>query len=188
MAEAGMKGLALFNAIKKLQNEGRITVEGEGADATYTLNETEASHETPTENGEEQVPQEQEELIEPIQQVEERVARSAGRDNTKYKFNGQEYGKGPLVLAVVKKYVEDNPDTTFKQLKEVFPDTLMPRWHVFRNEQEAIALSAKKPRYFLKQPIKLKGQKEPILVTNQWTAALIDKFLPVIKSVGYKVR
>ena len=48
------------------------------------------------------------------------------------------------------KYVEDHPDTTYKQLKEVFPDTLMKRFGVFANETEAKKLSGNKPRYFLK--------------------------------------
>ncbi len=183
MSAAGLKGLALFNAIKKLQTEGKISVEGEGADATYSLVEQVVTDEPLAETGDEQSETEQKST-----EVVKAAVKSTGRDNTKYKFNGEEYGKGPLVLAVVKKYVEDNPDATFKQLKEVFPDTLMPRWHIFRNEQEAIKLSANKPRYFLKHPIKIKGQKEPIVVSNQWTAALIDKFLPVIKSIGYKVR
>lgn len=184
MVTAGMKGLALFNAIKRLQTDGKITVEGEGADATYSLVEQAVSDEQPTNNTEEQNDKKEQKNAE----VAKATVKSTGRDNTKYKFNGEEYGKGPLVLAVVKKYVEDNPDLTFKQLKEVFPDTLMPRWHIFRNEQEAIKLSANKPRYFMKHPIKLKGQKEPIVVSNQWTAALMVNFLQTVKALGYKVR
>lgn len=192
MATAGLKGLSLFNAIKKLQNEGRITVDGEGADATFTL----AEPVTLQEPAGPQEPEVQEPTAEPkdkknvqnLEQPAKIAAQPTGRDNTKYKFNGGEYGKGPLVLAVVKKYVEDNPDTTFKQLKEVFADTLMPRWHVFRNEQEAIKLSANKPRYFLKHPIKLKGQKEAIVVSNQWTAALMVNFLSTMKAIGYKLK
>jgi hypothetical protein len=139
MSAAGLKGLALFNAIKKLQTEGKISVEGEGADATYNLVEQMVADDPLTETKDEQSENEQKNA-----EVAKATVKSTGRDNTKYKFNHEEYGKGPLVLAVVKKYVEDNPDATFKQLKEVFPDTLMPRWHIFRNEQEAIKLSANK--------------------------------------------
>ena len=53
---------------------------------------------------------------------------TTSRDNSKYKFNGEEYGKGPLDRAVVAKYVDDHPDTTYKQLKEIFSDTLMKRF------------------------------------------------------------
>ena len=119
------------------------------------------------------------------------MKEATSRDNSKYKFNAEEgLGKGPLVRAVVAKYVEDHPDTTHKQLKEIFPDTLMKRFGVFANETEAKKLSGNKPRYFLKpeQMIKIKGQKEPIAICNQWTAALIEPFIKAAKELGYKIK
>lgn len=118
------------------------------------------------------------------------AATTSTRDNSKYKFNGEEYGKGPLVRAVIAKYIADHPDTTYKQLKEVFPDTLMKRFGVFASETEAKKLSGNKPRYFLKpeQLIKIKGQKEPLAVCNQWTAGLMVNFLNVCKGLSYKIK
>ena len=47
------------------------------------------------------------------------------RNYDKYAVNGEgRYGKGRMVEAVVKKYVELNPDTTVQKLKEVFPERL----------------------------------------------------------------
>ncbi len=49
----------------------------------------------------------------------------SGRDYSKYSVNGEgRYGKGRMVEAVVKKYVELNPATTVQKLKEVFPERL----------------------------------------------------------------
>ena len=42
------------------------------------------------------------------------------RDNSKYSFNGRAYRKAPLVVALVDKYLEDNPNTDFAELSHVF--------------------------------------------------------------------
>ena len=196
----GMKGLPLYTALKALLKEGRITSTGEGNETTYSLDENYKQDQA----GEDQTgATENPESIEPIVEGEKKedkpqpnaeetkVKETTSRDNSKYKFNGEDgLGKGPLVRAVVAKYVEDNPDTTHKQLKEIFPDTLMKRFGVFANETEAKKLSGNKPRYFLKpeQMIKIKGQKEPIAICNQWTAALIEPFIKVAKELGYKIK
>ena len=195
----GMKGLPLYTALKALLKEGRITSTGEGSETTYSLDENfvealagedkmDATRNPepigPIVEGEKKEDEPQTNTEEP------KVKEATSRDNSKYKFNGEEYGKGPLVRAVVAKYVEDHPDTTHKQLKEIFPDTLMKRFGVFANETEAKKLSGNKPRYFLKpeQMIKIKGQKEPIAICNQWTAALIEPFIKVAKELGYKIK
>ena len=196
----GIKGLQLFNILKKLHADGQIISAGEGNDTTYSLDENYREGQI----GEDRTgATESLEPIEPIvvdgekedkQQTnaaETKVKEATTRDNSKYKFNGEEYGKGPLVRAIVAKYVEDYPDTTYKQLKEVFPDTLMKRFGVFANETEAKKLSGSKPRYFLKaeQMIKIKGQKEPIAICNQWTAVLIAPLiLKAVKELGYKIK
>ena len=211
-AATGIKGLPLFNLLKKMLGDGQITAQGEGQEATYSFNESYSQGQVSEENTgtdeqdkteqpggavKEEAKEEQPGAIvgdevkkeEPITK-ETTATASTSRDNSKYKFNGEEYGKGPLVRAVVAKYVEDHPDTTYKQLKEIFPDTLMKRFGVFANETEAKKLSGSKPRYFLKpeQMIKIKGQKEPIAICNQWTAGLMVNFLNLIRALGYKVK
>ena len=210
----GIKGLQLFNLLKKMLADGRITSLGEGNETTYALAELQteeqpiveevirsgaASEEHQTINEQagqannivkEEANEESKEKGQ--QEVKATVTKATtSRDNSKYKFNGEEgLGKGPLVRAVVANYVDDNPDTTHKQLKEIFPDTLMKRFGVFANETDAKKLSGNKPRYFLKpeQMIKIKGQKEPIAICNQWTAALIEPFIKVAKELGYKIK
>lgn len=58
------------------------------------------------------------------------------RDTTKFPFNGHEYGKGRLVLAVVHQYFLDNPDTTFAELLSVFPKQLQGSIGVFNEISE----------------------------------------------------
>lgn len=52
------------------------------------------------------------------------IKTTRGKDNTKYEFNGETYGKGRLVLAVVREYINDNPGISLDDLRVVFPDKL----------------------------------------------------------------
>ncbi len=208
-AATGIKGLPLFNLLKKMLGDAQITAQGEGQESTYSLNENYskgqvAEENTGTDEQNEKVDQPGAEVKEEVKEeqtgaivgnevrkeepITKETKASTSRDNSKYLFMGAEYGKGPLVRAVVAKYVEDNPDTTYKQLKEIFPDTLMKRFGVFASETEAKKLSGNKPRYFLKpeQMIKVKGQS--IAICNQWTAALIEPFIKEAKELGYKIK
>ncbi len=202
-----LKGLPLFNLLKKLEKQGSITVEGGGADATYSINENDGEEEQDVTDEEEE--QEGDGELEgdedgveandddeattneedngPVKDKKTTV-KSSARDNSKFKFNGEEYGKGPLVRAVVAKYVEENPSTTYKQLKEVFADDLLKRFGIFQDEATAREISGKRDRYFLKetQVIKLKDKK--IAVCNQFTAANIQPFLKVAKALGFKIK
>lgn len=112
------------------------------------------------------------------------------RDNTKYSVNGEgEYGKGPLVRAVLELHLKKNPTTTFKQLKELFPDTLMKRFGVFEEITKAKDVSGKTDRYFMKTEHVFKtGDKKSIVVCSQWTSTLIVPFIEVAKKLGYKIK
>ncbi len=167
----GLKGLVLFNSLKRLVKE-RAVQETEGDEKTYALATIDANE---TSNEESQ-DQDEPEVI------------SKGRDNSKFKFNGELYGKGPLVHAVVSQYVADNKGTTYKKLKEVFPDDLLKRFGIFQHQETAHQIAPKGGRYFSKpeQVIKLKDRS--VIVCNQFTLANIQPFLKIAKSLGYKIR
>ncbi len=192
-AATEITGLPLFNFLRKLEKAELITSQGTGADAAFTWNEekTEAQGDGVVEevveagkaNG-----KKAKNVAPPAEGTAE--VTTAGKNTDKYKFNGEEYGKGQLVRAVVAKYIEDNPDTTSKDLLNAFPQTLMPRFGVFADHDTAVKLSGTRSRYFMKpeQLLKIKGQKAPIAVCNQWTAALIVEFIAVAKGLGYKIK
>ena len=106
---------------------------------------------------------------------------SDNRDYSKYIFEGKTYGKGKLVLAVVQKYVADNPTVTFDDLQKTFPDLLQGSKGVVRlydsvspedrGENGAIK------RYYVNNDeiIKLNGLK--VLVSDQWGAGNVEKFI-----------
>jgi len=75
-------------------------------------------------------------------------------DFTKYIFHDKEYGKGKLVLAVVRQYIIDN-NTDYSTLLEVFPPALQGGIGVFISEED-IQQKAKEEndvsdRYFIKE-------------------------------------
>lgn len=168
-----IKGLELYNLLRKLIKEETIV---EYPNQTYSI---------ATIDGKEQ---EQPSAKHETEQTGVVSPKSETRDSSKYKFEGEEYGKGPLVRAVVSKYIEDNPKTTYKQLKEVFPDELLKRFGIFQDEQTAKSIAPKGKRYFEKpeQMIKLKDRQ--IMVCNQFTLANIQPFLKVARTLGYKIK
>ena len=106
---------------------------------------------------------------------------SDNKDYSKYIFEGQTYGKGKLVLAVVQKYVADNPTITFDDLQKAFPDSLQGSKGVVRLfdsvSPEDKGIGAVK-RYYVnsREEIPL-ASGEKVLVSDQWGAGNIEKFI-----------
>lgn len=120
---------------------------------------------------------------------EPKILKEKGdRDRSGYTFNGEIYGKGPLVLAIVKKYVEQNPNTTFSSLKTKFPDHLLKSYCVFQPLEKAIEISAKKRRFFLNDSQLIRLNDCVISVCNQFSS---DNILPIINHtrnvIGFKI-
>lgn len=167
----GLKGLELYNLLRKLTKEETII---EHPNQTYSI--------TTIGGTEEQ---------EPVQQTTNSLTvkpKAPTRDSSKYLFEGEEYGKGPLVRAVVSKYIEDNPKTTYKRLKEVFPDELLKRFGIFQDEKTAKEIAPKGKRYFEKPEQMIKLKDRSIVVCNQFTLDNIQPFLEVAKGLGYKIK
>lgn len=174
IAEAtGLKGLGLFNALKRLIKEGTINEDETSGEKLYSV--------AMIDDGESN-------LNPPEKQNEDAEVASRGRDNSKYKFNANEYGKGPLVHAVVSQYVADNKGTSYKKLKEVFPDDLLKRFGIFQDEQTANEIAPKGGRYFSKPEQLIKLKDRMVVVCNQFTLANIQPFLKAAKTLGYKIK
>lgn len=109
------------------------------------------------------------------------------RDRTAYTFNGQGYGKGKLVLAVLKAHVAKNPNITLDQMKKAFPDELLKGYGIFQTKEKAIAQSPKSKRFFLKddQLIRIKGAS--IAICNQFSTENIKPFLVHAKGMGFQI-
>jgi hypothetical protein len=164
-----VKGLALTNALKKLTKDNFLHEEGEGEEMLYS---------------EKTIVNEDGQLIEETETDD--APSKKGRNNQKFKFNGEEYGKGRLVLAVVRQYVEDHKPT-LKQLKEAFPDELLKRFGVWQEEDKANEISGARPRYFISEADQIRVKGKVIVVCSQWTSENIQGFLSLAKKL-YKIR
>ena len=107
------------------------------------------------------------------------------RDTTKYSFKNQKYGKGKLVLAIIKDFVASNPKITFDSLTKAFPKELQGSIGVF-NELQGIQKKYENKshkRHFVKEVIGLKDCD--IVICTEWGVANINGFIEKAKSNGY---
>ena len=116
--------------------------------------------------------------------------RSRSFDKTKYDFEGKQYGKGRLVLAILSKYVEDHPDVTFSDLEKVFPKKLQGSWGVFDtldNAEEIVSQSNRK-RHFIQPEEIIKLKDALIAVCSQWGSDNIGNIEKKATELGYDVK
>lgn len=110
-----------------------------------------------------------------------------GRDNTKYKFNGIEYGKSRLALAIISFYVKKNKPT-YGQLCEIFPIKLIPPYGFIKPKAEALEVSKDRARFFIKEHEVLALPDGPVCVSNQFTKDRIEKLIKIAQDdLGYKI-
>ena len=100
-----------------------------------------------------------------------------------YEFEGNTYGVGPLVLAVVKKYVADHSGIDFPTLQSVFPDSLVSNTYgVVKPLKNIPAKHRTSPKRYFDDIIKLDNGDE-ILVCNQWTKEKIPNLINAVKHI-----
>lgn len=112
------------------------------------------------------------------------------KDFSKYVFEGDTYGKSRLVLAVVKKYVEDHHPTTFDELESAFPSSIQGSLGVVRRIEDVSdkykGIGGVK-RYFVDDVIHL-ASGEQVIVCTQFGAANTEKFVEhAAKEFGYLI-
>lgn len=112
----------------------------------------------------------------------------AGQDTTKYLFNGTIYGKGKLVLAVVKKYMQDNPATSAQLLLTVFPKELQGSRGVVKLVSEThINCQDPEKRFFLRPNDIIQTATQECAVCSQWGIGNIDRLINKARSLGMKI-
>ena len=113
-----------------------------------------------------------------------------GKDFSKYVFEGNTYGKSRLVLAVVKKYVEDHHPATFDELEEAFPSSIQGSLGVVRRIEDVSdkykGVGGVK-RYFVGDVIEL-ASGEQVIVCTQFGAPNTERFVEhVVKEFEYSI-
>lgn len=118
---------------------------------------------------------------------------SAKRDLTQYTFDGQTTGKGRLVLALVKHFVANNPNTTLESLRGAFPDALQADSPLqFSKAQTVVARlddldAASHRRYFVDAADRLHLDGCHVVVSREWNLHNIENVLRRAKELGLDV-
>ena len=120
-----------------------------------------------------------------------KVALDTSSSRKSYEFEGKKYGVGPLVLAVVKKHVQNNPLITFAELQEAFPKNLRSGDVVKLSSDVSDKDKGKvdgKKRYFVGSgEIISLNDGSKVLVSNQWTKEKIPNFIERATELGYTI-
>ena len=127
------------------------------------------------------------EPLESLSPAKLKVARK--RDNTKYIFNSHTYGKGRLVLAVVKDYVAKHPESSFEKLLEVFPKELQGTSGVFSELDDAkeVYVRTSHKRHFLNNDETIELSDCVIAVSTEWGAGNIENLINTAKNQGFEI-
>lgn len=122
------------------------------------------------------------------QQSDQETKRQSNKDFSKYQFNGDEFGKGRLVLEVVTHYCKNNNVIDIADLQNKFPATLQPRFDVVMPLSELKNNPSLMIRYFRNdnQIIAL-NNGDKLVVCNQWGVGNIDNFISRAKELGYVI-
>ena len=123
------------------------------------------------------------------QSEERREARKSSKDYTRYLFNGSEYNKRKLVLAVIKDWVSKHSPNSLSELLLAVPQEIRSGG-MFVPVSEARAIYERQgiDRHFL-------GEEEVIqfsdstqyAISNQWGKGNIAKFITQARKLGYEI-
>ena len=114
------------------------------------------------------------------------------KDYSKYTFKGTQYGKGRLVQAVVKDYVQANPGISFEDLILVFPHELARhKFGVFDRTEVAekyfVDSGRKYKRFYMNEEDIITLSDAKIVVCSQFGKSNMDPFLEVCKKLDIKI-
>jgi hypothetical protein len=113
---------------------------------------------------------------------------SSGRDTTKYILDGKKYGKNRLVLAVVKKYMDENPNTSTNKLKSVFDKSLQGSLGVVRELEDVKNSYSDYERRFFVSPNEIINTTDgECVVCTQWGIGNIGNIIVRSKQLGIEV-
>jgi len=106
------------------------------------------------------------------------------RDVSKYLFNGHEYGKGRLVLAVVQEFVRRRDKTSHKDLLSSWPKHLQGSLGVFAKIDEP---ELDIDRYFFRDTEQVTLTDCTVAICNQWEKKNIRDFRDAAKDSDFKI-
>ena len=120
----------------------------------------------------------------------EKVSASAvsKRDTRRYLFKGNVLLKNRLVLAVVRNYVEHNPQVTVSEIKTIFDKSLQGSIGVIEERFIAEQRSDYKIRFFAKDEEIIHLTDGDIFVCSQWGILNIPQFIARANQLGFDIQ
>ena len=115
------------------------------------------------------------------------ITPSNKRDTTRYMFEGNVYLKNRLVLAVVQKYVKENPSVASAELKQIFSKSLQGSIGVVENVEIATLRHDFDVRFFTKDNEMIRLNDGDMYVCNQWGVLNIPNFIKAAEQLGYEI-
>jgi hypothetical protein len=118
---------------------------------------------------------------------------SAQRDTTQYMFNGETMGKARLVLALVRRYVRENPGAAFQDVRSAFPDELQADSPILFTKQRCVVAriddlsSAGRKRFHVSDGESIELSDGVIVVSREWNRFNIHNILRRAQELGYAV-
>lgn len=112
------------------------------------------------------------------------------RDQSKYIFQGLTMGKAPLVRALVKRYVLENPSITFDKLRAVFPDSLQTENSTgqFARARCVVMRLADVPQEYSHRFDEQVPLADGIVaISREWNIGNIQNVLAKARELGYEV-
>lgn len=132
-----------------------------------------------------------------VQTEKDSALPNGRRDLSKYSLDGTgEYGKGRLVLEVIRRYTVQHRDITYNELLQRFPKSLRgvanekTFWGCVNLREDAVRLYVEtgRKRHFLENDeiIKLFDGTE-VAVSSQWGSGNIGLFIDAARKLGFVI-
>ena len=119
---------------------------------------------------------------------EQKAARhSDQRDFTRYLFEGEEYNKRRLVLAVIKRWIDQENPKNIDDLERAFPQNTDPDLrHVYARLNEVP--EARQGRYFTKEEEQINfPDGSCYVIYNQWAGDRHKHFIEISRKLGFTI-
>lgn len=128
-------------------------------------------------------------LLESTNNVTTPASGSGKKDTTKYIFDGDKYGKGKLVLAVIKKYYDKNRNLSIDDLMKAFPSHLQGSMGVFSKYEDARKIFSETghKRHFIDADELINTADGRYAVCSQWGKGNINAFIDAARKLNFKI-
>ncbi len=109
----------------------------------------------------------------------------SNRDLSKFEFKGIEFNKSKLVNAVMKSFVEKNPNITYSELEKLFPKHIQGSNGVFTTHDKAQEIfdRTSHKRHYINPKELIQLSDSVIATSNQWGIDNINRFVKHVNNM-----